>query len=90
MPYIAHIGIVLGENYTSYVKDQWELILQCDGLRYHRRVNSDNLYEIACELFYDKESALLAAKNIYPSTTSKTTCTINDDGPEYVLCRFPP
>ena len=42
MPYIAHIGIVLGENYTSYVKDQWELILQCDGLRYHRRVNMND------------------------------------------------
>ncbi len=64
MPYIAHVGIELGVRFTAYSEDQWELIQVHNNLRYHRRIKN-RIYEIVCELFDDKESALISAKSIY-------------------------
>lgn len=65
MPYVAHAGVLLSDVYSAYEKNTWCLILQKNGLRYHRRIGNGNIYEIACELFSDKAEALFAAKSIY-------------------------
>ncbi len=65
MPYVAHVGIVLSDSFTAYEKDRWVLIQQSGDLRFYRRINRSNLYEIACELFSDKEKALMMAKRMY-------------------------
>lgn len=65
MPYVAHAGVILSDDYSVYEKDKWYLLSPKNGLHFYRRIDKNNLYEIACELFTDKEVALRAAKNIY-------------------------
>ena len=72
MPYVAHVGIVLSDSFTAYEKDRWVLIQQSGDLRFYRRINRSNLYEIACELFSDKEKALMMAKRMYTQAYSRS------------------
>lgn len=65
MPYVAHVGVKLADEYPAYEKNKWCLLSQQNGLRFHRRIGKNNLYEIACELFEDRSHALLAAKYMY-------------------------
>ena len=62
MPYVAHVGVILSDDYSAYEKNTWCLISQKNSLRFHRRIGDNNSYEIACELFSDKTTALLVAK----------------------------
>ena len=65
MPYVAHVGVILADDYSAYEKNKWCLLSQQNGLRFHRRIGKNNSYEIACELFEHRSQALLAAKYIY-------------------------
>lgn len=65
MPYIAHVGVQLSTEYTAYEKNHWYYIKEAHGLRYHWRINDYDVYEVVCELFSNKELALLGAKYIY-------------------------
>ena len=65
MPYVAHVGVILADEYSAYEKNKWCLLSQHEGLRFHRRIGENNSYEIACELFEDRSQALLAAKYMY-------------------------
>jgi len=52
-------------DYTAYEKNHWYKIKQVNDLRYHWRISDDRVYEVVCELFANKEQALVAAKSIY-------------------------
>ena len=65
MPYIAHAGVQLAEEYTAYEKNHWYFIKSERGLNFHWRINDHSVYEVVCELFQNKEFALTAAKHIY-------------------------
>ena len=65
MPYIAHAGVQLSEEYSAYKKNHWYHIKEVKGLNYHWRINDQCIYEVACELFENKQTALIAAKYIY-------------------------
>lgn len=65
MPYVAHVGVILADDYSAYEKNKWCLLSQQNGLRFHRRIGKNNSYEIACELFEHRAQALCVAKNMY-------------------------
>lgn len=65
MPYIAHVGVALSNDFTAYEKNKWFFIKNKNQLKFYWRLSEDHVYEVACLLFDDKHKALTAAKYIY-------------------------
>lgn len=65
MPFIAHVGVALSDDYTAYEKNKWFFIKNSNQLNFYWRLSEKNVYEVACLLFDDKYKALTAAKYIY-------------------------
>ena len=86
MPYIAHVGVQLSTEYTAYEKNHWYYIKEAHGLRYHWRINDCDVYEVVCELFSNKELALLGAKYIY--VTVLYNLLYHEIGISYAGCNY--
>lgn len=65
MPFIAHVGVALSNDFTAYEKNKWFFIKNTNQLKFYWRLSEDHVYEVACLLFNDKHKALTAAKYIY-------------------------
>ena len=65
MPYIAHVGICLANDYPDCEKDEWVLGKTINDISFYWRLSAGYTYEVVCMLFDDKYKALTAAKELY-------------------------
>lgn len=65
MPYIAHAGIQLKDDYPNYKKNEWYDIKKKGDIEYKWRLCDDLTYDVIAGMFFDKQAALDCAKQIY-------------------------
>lgn len=65
MPYVAHAGVGLKDDVSTYQKDEWHFIKKINNIEYRWRLRKDLTYEVAAGLFDDGKTALACAKQMY-------------------------
>lgn len=65
MPYIAHAGINLKDDYSNIKKDEWHFIKTINEIEYKWRLTHDSTYDVIAGLFTDRKAALDCAKQLY-------------------------
>jgi hypothetical protein len=65
MPYIAHAGIQLKDDYPKYNKNEWHFIKRVGEIEYKWRLCDDLTYDLIAGLFDDRKAALDCAKQLY-------------------------
>lgn len=65
MPYIAHAGIKLKDNYPNVRKNEWHFIKTINDIEYKWRLADDSTYDVIAGLFFDRKAALDCAKQLY-------------------------
>lgn len=65
MPYIAHAGIQLRDNYSNCQKNEWHFIKSIEGIEYKWRLSDDLTYDVIGGLYSDRKAALDCAKRLY-------------------------
>ena len=91
MPYVAHAGIQLSIDTSSYEKGKWYYIKTVDDIEYRWRFSKDLTFDVVAGVFDDKHKALHCAKQIYVTlfyTFVKGGFPIHDAGCSYYESRF--
>ena len=65
MPYIAHAGIKLKDDYPNIKKNEWHFIKTINEIEYRWRLADDSTYDVIAGLFFDRKAALDCAKQLY-------------------------